>query len=44
MRKTRPGKMPRSGHVIIARVQFADSGEVKLRPAVVLLKNWETLS
>jgi len=30
--------MRRSGHVIIARVQFADSGEVKLRPAVVLFE------
>ncbi|MFI5422038.1 MAG: type II toxin-antitoxin system PemK/MazF family toxin [Nitrososphaerales archaeon] len=30
--------MPRSGQVIIARVQFADSGEVKLRPAVVLFE------
>jgi mRNA interferase MazF len=32
--------MPRSGHVIIARVQFADSGEVKLRPAVVLFEEF----
>jgi mRNA interferase MazF len=28
--------MPRSGDVIIARVQFTDSREIKLRPAVVL--------
>ena len=34
----RPGKMSRSGHVVIARAQFADSGEVKLRPAVVLFE------
>ncbi len=30
--------MRRSGHVIVARVQFADSSEVKLRPAVVLFE------
>ena len=34
----KPGKMSRSGHVVIARVQFADSDEVKLRPAVVLFE------
>ena len=30
--------MPRSGDVIIAHVQFADSREIKLRPAVVLFE------
>jgi mRNA interferase MazF len=38
MRKTRLGRMPRSGDVVIARVQFADSREIKLRPAVVLFE------
>jgi mRNA interferase MazF len=38
MRKTRHGKMPRSGDVVIARVAFADSREVKLRPALVLFE------
>lgn len=30
--------MPRSGDVVIARVQFVDSREIKLRPAVVLFE------
>lgn len=32
--------MPRSGDVVIARVQFADSREIKLRPAVVLFEEF----
>jgi mRNA interferase MazF len=32
----RLGKMPKSGDVVIARVQFTNSREIKLRPAVVL--------
>jgi len=32
------GKMLRAGDVAIARVQFADSREIKLRPVVVLFE------
>ncbi len=34
----RLGKMLKAGDVIVASVQFADSNEVKTRPAVVLLE------
>jgi mRNA interferase MazF len=37
-RKTRLGNMLRAGDVIIATVQFTDTGEVKARPAVVLFE------
>ena len=30
--------MPRSGDVVIVHVQFADSREIKLRPALVLFE------
>lgn len=30
--------MPRSGDAVIACVQFADSGQIKRRPAVVLFE------
>lgn len=32
------GKMPKPGDVVIARVQFTDSHDIKLRPAVVLFE------
>jgi hypothetical protein len=32
------GKTPRSGDVVITRVQFTDSAEIKMRPAVVLFE------
>jgi mRNA interferase MazF len=38
MRKTRLGKMPEPGDVVIATVQFTDSPEIKRRPAVVLFQ------
>lgn len=38
MRKTTRGKMPRGGDVVIVHVQFGDSREIKLRPAVVLFE------
>ncbi len=38
MKKTRRGHMPSAGDVVIARVQFTDSQEIKLRPAVVLFQ------
>jgi mRNA interferase MazF len=34
----RLGKMPKSGDVIPASVQFTDTNEVKVRPAVVLFE------
>jgi mRNA interferase MazF len=34
----RRGKMLKAGDVIVASVQFADSAEVKIRPAVVLFE------
>jgi mRNA interferase MazF len=34
----RLGKMLRPGDVIVARVQFTDTAEVKIRPAVVLFE------
>jgi mRNA interferase MazF len=34
----RLGKMPKSGDVILASVQFTDTNEVKVRPAVVLFE------
>jgi mRNA interferase MazF len=36
--KTRPGKLFRAGDVILATVQFTDTAEVKVRPAVVLFE------
>ncbi|MCJ7732530.1 type II toxin-antitoxin system PemK/MazF family toxin [Candidatus Bathyarchaeota archaeon] len=32
--------MPRAGDVIIAGVQYTDSGEVKVRPALVLFEEY----
>jgi mRNA interferase MazF len=34
----RPGKMYKPGDVILAFVQFADSNEIKVRPATVLFE------
>jgi mRNA interferase MazF len=34
----RLGKMPKPGDVILATVQFTDTDEVKIRPAVVLFE------
>jgi mRNA interferase MazF len=38
MKRMRRGKMPRAGDVVIAHVQFTDSREIKMRPAVVLFE------
>jgi hypothetical protein len=35
----RLGKMLKPGDVILSSVQFTDSDEVKVRPAVVLFRN-----
>lgn len=40
MRKTKPGKMPKPGDVVLARIQFADTFEVKTRPAAVLFEEF----
>ena len=34
----RPGNMLKAGDVIVANVQFTDTAEVKIRPAVVLFE------
>ncbi|MBD3263012.1 hypothetical protein GF374_01380 [Candidatus Woesearchaeota archaeon] len=34
----RLGKMPKSGDVVLTKVQFTDTFEIKKRPAVVLFK------
>jgi mRNA interferase MazF len=39
----RLGKMPKPGDVILATVQFTDTDDVKVRPAVVLFEELENL-
>jgi mRNA interferase MazF len=39
----RHGKMPKSGDVILATVQFTDTNEVKVRPAVVLFEELDNV-
>jgi mRNA interferase MazF len=36
----RPGSMHRFGEVILAEIQFADSPEIKTRPAVILFEEY----
>jgi len=36
----RPGKMYKSGDVILAQIQFTDTFEIKKRPSVVLFENY----
>jgi mRNA interferase MazF len=36
----RLGKMPKPGDVILANVQFTDTAEIKIRPAVVLFEEY----
>ncbi len=38
MRKMRLGRMLKPGDIVIARVQFTETSEVKTRPAVVLFE------
>ena len=38
IKKTRHGKMHKTGDVILAEVQFTDTFEIKVRPAVVLFE------
>ena len=37
------GKMLKSGDVILAKVQFADTFETKSRPALILFKEYENI-
>ena len=39
----RPGKMLKSGDVILATVQFTDTSEIKKRPALVLFEEHDNL-
>jgi mRNA interferase MazF len=39
----RLGKMPKPGDVILATVQFTDTNEVKIRPAVVLFEEHDNI-
>jgi mRNA interferase MazF len=39
----RHGKMPKSGDVIIAQIQFTDSFEIKKRPALVLFEEFDNV-
>jgi mRNA interferase MazF len=39
----RLGKMPKPGDVILASVQFTDTDDVKVRPAVVLFEELENV-
>jgi mRNA interferase MazF len=36
----RPGRMPKFGDVILAEMQFADTFEIKKRPALVLFEEY----
>ena len=37
------GRMPSAGDVILALVQFTDTGEIKKRPAVVLFQEYDNI-
>jgi mRNA interferase MazF len=39
----RLGKMPNAGDVVIARVQFTDTFEIKKRPALVLFEEFDNI-
>jgi mRNA interferase MazF len=39
----RPGSMAKAGDVILAKVQFIDTFEVKTRPAVVLFEEFDNV-
>jgi len=43
MNKMRPGKMPKPGDVILAKVQFTDTYEIKKRPALVLFEEFDNV-
>jgi mRNA interferase MazF len=39
----RPGSMPEPGDVILAKIQYTDTFEIKKRPAVVLFEEYDNL-
>src|SRR3989338_9174495 len=39
----RPGKMYKMGDVILAKIQFTDTYEIKTRPAVVLFEEFDNV-
>lgn len=39
----RHGKMPKSGDVVIAQIQFTDTFEIKKRPALVLFEEFDNV-
>jgi mRNA interferase MazF len=39
----RHGKMPKSGDVVIAQIQFTDTFEIKRRPALVLFEEFDNV-
>ena len=43
MMKMRHGKMPKPGDIILTTIQFADTSEVKVRPAVVLFEEHDNI-
>jgi mRNA interferase MazF len=43
MKRMRLGKTPKPGDVILATVQFTDTNEVKIRPAVVLFEEHDNI-
>ncbi len=43
IKKTRHGKMYKSGDIIIAQIPFTDTYEIKKRPAVVLFEEFDNV-
>ncbi|MEX0932601.1 MAG: type II toxin-antitoxin system PemK/MazF family toxin [Candidatus Pacearchaeota archaeon] len=43
MKRIKYGKMPKSGDVVLANVQFTDTFEVKRRPALVLFEEYDNI-
>jgi mRNA interferase MazF len=43
MKKMRPGEMFKSGDIVSASIQFADTFEVKRRPALVLFEEYDNV-
>lgn len=39
----RHGKVPKAGDVILAKIQFADTFEIKTRPALVLFEEYDNI-
>ncbi len=43
MRKMTPGKTPEPGDIVLVKVQFTDTFEVKLRPALILFEEYDNV-